>query len=314
MATVAGFTTADIHAAAQSAGAGGEVNFPAGTYASDGLKVQYADQTWIGVRPSRTIFKRTNTTVENCLDVQADGFRLRGITIDGNRDNNPNTASGIGAFGYSLDLRDFAIVGTKHWGITQTDAQLTMIDFDISRTGQAAVFWRITNGGSWQQGPHIERGFISRSNPADYIDSGCIAILGLANKRVLAPRVLNVRMNSMIGSELNSGGVGIFNGERCFVHGNEVIGGRIGISLVGTGFSNVQGNNLSKCSSYHIELAGGSANNAVDGNTIQGTGLSSGIENSGQSNWNRIGSNTISACPKPVRVAPGCNGCRVFNN
>ena len=90
---VAGFTTADIHDAAALAGAGGTVIFPAGQYESDGLKVLHANQTWLLDRSA--VVKRSATTVENILSVEADGFRLRGGTLDGNRYVNPNLANGI---------------------------------------------------------------------------------------------------------------------------------------------------------------------------------------------------------------------------
>lgn len=315
MATVAGFTTADIHAAAQSAGAGGEVIFPAGTYASAGLKVQYADQTWIGTRQGRTIIKRTDTTLENALDVEADGFRLRSMTIDGNRAVNPNVAVGVQSTGFSVDMRDFDLVGASHWGISVSDADLILRDGAIRKTGQAGVFWRITSNGSAMAGPDIDRVNVSRSDPNDYIGAGGFHIQSLhATARIAGTSIQNCKVTLPQGAAYSAVGIEVWNADRALVSDDEVIGGRIGVSFGGASFGVIQGNRLSKCFNYHIELANGSANNAVTGNTIQGTGTSSGIENSGQSNWNRIGGNTIFACKKPVRIAPGCNGCRVFDN
>lgn len=306
METVYGFKTDDIHEAAACAGPGGEIFFPNGEYESEGLKVLYEDQTWRLGR--RAVIKRSDTTNDVILSVEADGFRLRGGTLDGNRYVNPNLASGISAFGFSLDIRDCDIHSINHWGITHTDAYLKMIDVQVRKTGQAGVFWRIQPTGVSRNGPHIERCNFSRFDPDDYIDSGCIAIVGQPTKRVIGSRIINNRMvcynpNWAVPKPNNSGGVGIVGGSNgSVITGNEVDGGRIGISLGDGDFSVVSGNPISDCASYAVEIAGNSTDNSITDNPIYSCHI--GVEVSGTSARNKIGWNPNHGCTIPVEILP----------
>lgn len=302
--TVSGCTTADIHTAAASAGIGGTVVFPAGVYASDGLKVLYANQTWLLDRGA--IIKRTDITTEVILSVEADGFRLRGGELDGNRYVNTSVVSGIAAFGFSLDLQDIDLHSVSHWGISQTDASLKMLDCSVRKTGQAGVFWRIQPTGVSRNGPHIERCNFSRFDPDDYIDSGCICIVGQPTKRIVATRIINNRMvcynpNWAAPKPNNSGGVGIVGGSNgSVITGNEVDGGRIGISLGDGDFSVVSGNPVSDCGSYAVEIAGNSTDNSITGNPIYSCHI--GVEVSGTSARNKIIGNPNHDCDIPVEI------------
>lgn len=311
--TVSGFTTAAIHSAAQSAGEGGEVLFPAGTYDSDGLTASVAYQTWRGVRPELTIIKRTaQTTAADVLNVTAAGFRLRDMALDGNRANNDVTASGLRAMGYDLDLENVHIVNTKHYGITQSDAALHMDKCLITGTGQNGIFWRITTGGVSRQAPQIYRSTIDRGNGADYLDGGCIAIICPANKKGTA---LRIRDNKLIcfnpgGNPNNSGGLGVFAVDYLMASGNEIVGGRMAISINNCDFAVIDGNPVRASSSYHFELVQ-SDFVAVGLNPIRGPGgQSRGIENNA-SNHSRLISNPNAGVGSDVRISRGCFG--VYN-
>lgn len=305
--TVNGFTTAAIHTAAQSAGEGGEVLFPAGEYASDGLTVSYADQTWILAR--RAVIKRTDQSITSVITLGADGFRLRGGTLDGNRYNNSNNANGITSTGFSLDIEDCDIHSCKNYGISLSDGELLVDRCKIRKTGLDGIFWRITSGGVARQAPQVYRTVIDRASGSDYENGGGIAVICAANKkgRGLRVRDCSITVFNPGGNPNNSGGVGVFACDYVMVSGCEIVGGRMAVSLNDSDFSIITGNSFRGSSSYHVELVG-CQYPAVGLNTIRGPGgHSRGIENN-NSNHSRLMGNAIAGTGSDVRISRGCFG------
>jgi len=303
---VLAFTTAAIHAAAALVGDGGVVEFPRGVYDSDGLQVLYPNQTWIG--EYGTIIKRNFATLEAPLWVKADGLKLRNMEIDCNRYVNLNLSPGISITNYSLDMEWVHLHSANHWGLSHSNGYLRAVDCQFDKTGQAGIFWRIGTGPS-QQGPHIDHCGFSRQLKTDYIDSGCIIIAGVsATKRVIAPRIINSRMvcynpNWSAPKPNNSGGAAFTYCNSGVMQNNEVIGGRIGLSVPDLDYGSITGNMISGCASYAIELPANACDNSVMANTMSNCGT--GVEISGTSARNKIIGNPNHGCKIPVRDGAG---------
>jgi hypothetical protein len=305
-ATVASLTEAAINTAVSAAGVGGTVIFPAGLYTVADLKVSVANQTWQMERG--VIIKRSNTTTSSLIVVEADGWRLRGGQLDANRAGNPHNAVGVSSTGFSVDMRDFDLVGASHWGISVSDAPLILRDGSIRKTGQAGVFWRIMAGSPSTNGPDIDRINISRSDPADYIGAGGIHIQSQTGDiKVAGTCIQNCRITLPQGSLYSAVGIELLWVERGLVFGNEIIGGRISISFGGTRWSQILGNSLKYATSYHVEM-GGASDNIITGNTIQGIpGVGQAFEVSVRGHRNKFIANSIISVKRPIRISADCN-------
>ena len=87
---VANDTTA-IHAARDSAGVGGTVALPAGTYLVDGLTASVVNQTWVLDRGATIKHKNSAGAYSAAFTASAAGVTITGGKIDGNKANNANT-------------------------------------------------------------------------------------------------------------------------------------------------------------------------------------------------------------------------------
>lgn len=289
---VAGFTTGDIHTAIAAAGVGGKVTFGPGTYDSDSLIASVADQTWELDR--KAIIKRTaGTTATWIIILTADGLKIRGGTLDGNRYANSVLANGISTSGYSLDIRDTKITSTKHWGINMVAAELIMRDCIVEKTGQAGIFWRVLSGGAVVRGPSINDCLFDRSLTTDYIAAGGIHIQSQdISVRVLGTKLIGNEIILPRGAQYSAVAIELLKTSYAQVLGNRVWGGRIGISLGSANFNSIIGNTVQYVSSYGIELAAKADDNIAVGNTLLGGGTGSALQINDCAR-NTVGPNTM---------------------
>lgn len=305
--TVAGFTTADIHAAAASAGAGGTLEFPNGTYRCEGLTASYTNQTWHLDR--RAILKNTATSTKPVLKLTADGFHLRGGTLDGNRRANRNLTAGIDSSGFSFDGREFTLQNVNGWGIGIDNADMTLIDVKITSTLNAGVFWRNTLMETCM-GPIIERVTVDRSteDPAR-VASGGILIQALLNKWMVTPRIVNCTVTLPPSTAYGAVCIEMLQTITGLIAGNTFSGGRIGISVGGDRESAIERNHGRGQADYAFELS--EANGTmINGNDAIGDAPSHwGITCTNASQHVRGTGNILRGFATPIEIGSDCKDC-----
>jgi hypothetical protein len=257
-ATVSGFDTTSIAAAQTSAGPGGTVIFPAGTYIVDGLTASVADQTWLLDRYA--IIKKADTTgpLTPILLLSANGIRIRGGTLDGNRAVSPGTPDGVDSVGFSLDCEDMILQNVAGWGLAINDAPLNLRRCTFRNNVLSDVIWHL-NGSAVGQAPNIDQCIFDKSMfAANVLTTGCLLIGSMNQNNVqyaLNPRVTRCQL-LMPWNTTNNVGSEIRNCQRGWISDNVCIGGGTGFSNAQSGFMVYRDNVFQGQTTYGIEGGG----------------------------------------------------------
>lgn len=302
MTTVAGFTTADIHSAIATAGVGGTVVFPAGTYDANEVFASVANQTWIFETGAKLLRSASAPPSAVIKQTHSAGFlKIRGGIIDGNRSGNTNVGNGI----YTelndcdLDVADCTIQNIAWYGIATQNCDLVLNRVTIINTKQDCVFWQTTTS---RRGPQIFNCvFDRRSENPSTVTGGVIKYHG-ANQ--LRSRLMNcdllMQYNSIDETVLFEG----IGGSNTKVSGCLFSGGHTGVS-VGNGATGliVTGNQFEYQKSYGVEIGGDRP--LVSSNNILGYGGTvCGIIGNGCTQGKAIGNNIVN-CTYHIGLAAG---------
>ncbi|MCH4548259.1 hypothetical protein MK632_21200 [Rhizobium changzhiense] len=275
---VTGFTMTEINAALASAGANGHVFFPNGNYTVAGLTASYANQTWEFARNAKLIKAAANTAA--MITLSASGLTILGGDFDCNRAAAPAATVFVDGTDTDFTMIGATVHGGTSWGVAIDNGLVRIEDCYFYNFAYAVLIWRATNklAGKYRVAPTVRGNRIDRQT--GYTSSAGIIIrsVGTAGYHQGA-QVENNRIWMPVSEVYDNVAIEITEAIKPRIEGNLVEGGRIAFSYGGVIGGTVVGNMANAVGDYIVELASGSENCAVTGNS--GTGLFLGTAGTG---------------------------------
>lgn len=290
-----------INNAIQSAGAGGHIYLGPGTYLCNSPIALNKANMLFEMAPGATL-KLGNTINDNVIYVTANGVRVTGGKINGNRANQTRESTanaGIALSGCNavqvdnVEIFDCAGSGINVFSVSELKLLFNYIhETDLGSitgaSGVSAVDWL------------IEGNQCIRANDTTQNDASCIGVIGAAGTPISHVRVVNnfCRMPTAAISATIAVGITV----RCqyaTVSGNSIYGGYMGVSLDGfqstSTYIACTSNTMFQPKNYGIEIGGvgycSIADNVVHGNAVTATGAI--IDTGLASNFNVIRGNVF---------------------
>lgn len=265
--------TVNVQSARNTAGNGGTVYFPPGTYILDGVQMSYANQTW--VLHDAAIFKLKNRAANGyTVKITANGARFLGGIIDGNKANQ----AGGNMFQVN-NCNDIRIEGTTFqnaytYGLTLAGVKRAEVVkcYFTNTTNFAANFGYSATNGSCDD-ILFDRNVI---NNLGVSGNNCGGVGSCGDATVHNNRIVfrgnRIFINKPILSN-SLGCIGSVNTDVTIVEENDLVGSDICVSIAGNSSkATITGNTMSGFYDYAIEFAGTTTDSTAVANTMDSTG------------------------------------------
>jgi parallel beta-helix repeat protein len=289
--------TAAIGRARDTAGPGGTVVFPAGTYLVSGLRFSIAGQRWV-LDPQATLRLRA-AAGSNVLNVAAADAVVTGGRLDGNRAAQSSSGTCVTVSAPRATIEAMDIGECRGWGIyVRGAAGVRILRNVVHDTGDASIFIE-SDDVRGSDNAVVEGNTVRRTTREG---AGGIIVHGKGSIASVAPRIANNRVEDVAQISIEVWG----SVPRSVIVGNVTVGGYMGISVDRSHDAQVLGNRVFGARLYGIELAASHRclvrDNTVDESGVTGT---TGIALTGvleRSRNNVIEGNTVISARRGIQL------------
>jgi parallel beta-helix repeat protein len=289
--------TAAIGRARDSAGAGGTVVFPAGTYLVSGLRFTVPGQRW-ALDPQATLRLRA-AAGSDLLRVAAADAVVTGGRVDGNRTAQSTSGSCLTVSAPRVTIEAIDIGECRGWGIYVRGAAAVRILRNVVHDTNGASIFIESDDVRGADNAVVEGNTVRRTRQEG---AGGIIVHGKGSIATLAPRIANNRVEDVAQISIEVWG----SVPRSVIVGNVTVGGLMGISVDRSHDAQVLANRVFAARLYGIELAASHRcvvrDNIVDESGVAG---STGIALTGvleRSRNNLIEANTVIAARRGIQL------------